>query len=211
MRHPPVKMPPMPAAARRRFTLPAAWALALLGVAPQVHAEPVSYGLDLTHTFVHWEVLHMGTSTSRGRFDKLEGTVSFDPKEKSLDIGITVATDSISTGSAPFDAVLKGASLLNTKEHPQAWFVARRATFEGEMPKQVHGEFTLRGVSQPLTLRATRWRCGLNPLFQREVCGGDFEATLKRSDFGMTLALPLVADEVKLLVQVEGIRGGVPQ
>lgn len=183
----------------------------MAAAAQAVHAEPVSYGLDPTHTFVNWEVVHMGTSTSRGRFDKLEGTVTFDAKEKTLDIGITVATDSISTGAAPFDAVLKGASLLNTKEYPQAWFVARRATFEGDVLKQVQGEFTLRGVSQPLTLRATRWRCALNPLFQREVCGGDFEATLKRSDFGMTLALPLVADEIKLLVQVEAVRGGVPQ
>jgi polyisoprenoid-binding protein YceI len=197
--------------ALRRFPPLTACALALLAAAPASRAEPVAYGLDLTHTFVHWEVLHMGTSTSRGRFDKLEGSVSFDAKDKALDIGITVATDSITTGAAAFDAVLKGASLLNAKEHPQAWFVARRATFEGDTLKQVHGEFTLRGVSQPLTLRATRWRCALNPLFQREVCGGDFEATIKRSDFGMTLALPLVADDVKLLVQVEGVRGGVPQ
>ena len=189
----------------------AACTLLLAAAAQDSPAEPVTYGLEPSHTFVYWEVVHMGTSTSRGRFDKLEGNVSFDAKDKALDLSITVATDSISTGAAPFDAVLKGASLLNTKEHPQAWFVARRATFEGEVPKQVHGEFTLRGVSQPLTLRATRWRCGLNPLFQREVCGGDFETTLKRSDFGMTLALPLVADEVKLLVQVEGVRGGVPQ
>lgn len=178
--------------------------------AGQARAEPVDYSLDPTHTFVHWEVLHMGTSTMRGRFDKLHGSVSFDAKAKAVDIGITVDTASISTGSAPLDAALRGSSLLATGDHPQAWFVARSATFEGEVPRQVHGEITLRGQSQPLTLRALRWRCALNLLFQREVCGGDFEATLHRSDFGMTLALPLVADEVRLVVEVEAVRGSPP-
>ncbi|MBS0442054.1 MAG: polyisoprenoid-binding protein, partial [Proteobacteria bacterium] len=36
--------------------------------------------------------------------------------------------------------------------------------------------------------------------------GGDFEAELRRSDFGMSFGLPLVADRVRLLVQVEAIR-----
>jgi polyisoprenoid-binding protein YceI len=176
-------------------------------------AEPAAahrYQLDPGHTFVHWEVLHMGTSTSRGRFDRIDGTIVFDAASATLDLGFTVDTRSISTGSAAFDGVLRGASLLDAEPHPQAWFVARRATFEGGTPRQVHGELTLRGQSQPLTLTARRWKCGLNLLFRREVCGGDFEATLSRSSFGMTLAAGLVDDEVRLLVQVEAIRMPAP-
>jgi polyisoprenoid-binding protein YceI len=78
--------------------------------------------------------------------------------------------------------------------------------FDGERVKSVRGEFTLKGVSQPLTLTATRFDCYLNPLFKREVCGGDFEAKLLRSTFGMTHSLPLVADEILLKIQVEAIR-----
>ena len=55
------------------------------------------------------------------------------------------------------------------------------------------GELTLRGVSQPLTLKAVRFNCYRNPLFNREVCGGDFEATVRRN-------------EVLLRVQVEAVR-----
>ncbi|MBS1898765.1 MAG: polyisoprenoid-binding protein, partial [Actinobacteria bacterium] len=39
-----------------------------------------------------------------------------------------------------------------------------------------------------------------------EVCGGDFEGSVDRSSFGMTFGLPLVADRVRLLVQVEAVR-----
>lgn len=173
-------------------------------------ASADTYQLDPSHTFVHWEVLHMGTSTSRGRFDKIDASITFDRQAATLDLGFTVDTRSISTGSAAFDGVLRGAQLLDTQQHPTAWFVARRATFEGEVPRQIHGETALRGQSQPLTLTARRWKCGLNPLFRREVCGGDFEATLSRATFGMTLASGLVSDEVKLLVQVEAVREPTP-
>lgn len=148
----------------------------------------------------------MGTSTLRGRFDKLEGSAVFDPAARTLETSITVDTRSVSTGSAAFDSVMRGASLLNTDEFPQAWFVARKVRFEGDQPRELHGEITLRGQSAPLTLTARRWKCGFNLLFRRQVCGGDFEATLLRSAFGMTLAAGMAGDEVRLLVQVEGVQ-----
>lgn len=189
-----------------------------LGMAAQAQApaaaeppdDPALYSLELSHTTVHWEVLHMGTSTSRGRFDRLGGAVRFDPAQSLIDVSIEVDTGSVSTGLSAFDTVLRGASLLATGDHPKAWFVARRATWEGAMPRQLHGELTVRGASVPLTLRAVRWKCGLNLLFRREVCGGDFEAVVRRSELGMTLAAGFVADEVTLRVQVEAVKGRLP-
>lgn len=180
---------------------------ACLPALPQT--QPASlpvYALDPTHTFVHWEIVHMGTSTIRGRFDKAAGNVQFDAKAQQIDLGIQVDTASITTGVAPLDTMLRGKAGLDSGAFPQAYFTAKGARWEGEVPREIRGEFTLRGVSQGLTLRALRWNCGLNPLFRREVCGGDFEGELIRSSFGITHSLPFVADTVRLLVQVEGVR-----
>ena len=98
------------------------------------------------------------------------------------------------------------ADLLASGEHPDAYFVARNFVFDGEALREVRGEITLRGISRPLSLRALGFSCGTHPLLQREWCGGDFEAELRRSDFGMSFGLPLVADRVRLQVQVEAIR-----
>jgi polyisoprenoid-binding protein YceI len=175
--------------------------------AAAVLAEAPGYALDPTHTFVHWEVVHMGTSTIRGRFDRSAGNVQFDAKAQRLDVGITIDTDSVNSGVKLLDTLLRSdATLLASAAHPQAYFTARTARFEGEMPREIRGEFTLRGISQPLTLRALRWKCGLNPLFRREVCGGDFEAQIDRGSFGITHSLPFVADKVRLLIQVEAIK-----
>lgn len=186
--------------------------LALCGVATAALAQPSAspasaptWTLDPTHTFVHWEIVHMGTSTIRGRFDKSAGTLQFDPKAQQLDVSISVDTASVNSGVPILDALLKGSAMLDVAASPQAFFTARGARFEGEVPREVRGEFTLRGISQPLTLRALRWNCGLNPLFRRTVCGGDFEAEIVRSSFGITHSLPFVADKVRLVIQVEAI------
>lgn len=187
-------------------------ALAAASLAASAQPSPASapgaapaWTVDTTHTFVHWEVLHMGTSTIRGRFGKAAGNVQFDPKAQQLGVSISVDTASVDSGVPILDGLLKGSAMLDSAANPQAFFVARNARFEGDAVREIRGEFTLRGVSQPLTLRALRWNCGLNPLFRRTVCGGDFEGEIVRSSFGITHSLPFVADKVRLLIQVEAI------
>jgi polyisoprenoid-binding protein YceI len=169
-------------------------------------AAPQSYTLDPVATHVHWEVVHFGTSTSRGRFDSIEGSITLDRQAQRGEVSISVATASISTGMALFDGVLRGPLLLAAKEHTTAYFVARQFSFDGERPTAVSGEFTLRGVGQPLTLRALQFSCRSDGAMQREVCGGDFEGEIRRSDFGITHSLPFVADRVRLVIQVEAFR-----
>lgn len=66
------------------------------------------------------------------------------------------------------------------------------------------GELTWRGVSQPLSLFERRFGCRKNA--GTEVCSGDFEGQMLRSDFGSTYGLPWIANPVRLVVQVEGRR-----
>ena len=180
----------------------------LAGAATAASAQPDAapgYVFDPTHTFVHWEVVHMGTSTLRGRFDRSSGSVQFDPKTRRLDVSVTIDTASVSSGTPLLDAQLRGPQMLDVATYPKAYFTARGARFEGEVPREIRGEFTLRGISLPLSLHALRWNCAFNLLFRRQVCGGDFEATFNRSAYGITHSLPLVADPVRLLIEVEAI------
>lgn len=167
--------------------------------------DPPAYILDPTHTFVHWEVLHMGTSTIRGRFDRSTGAVMFDAEKHQIDVSITVDAASVNSGVAALDGILRSPPLLATADNPQAYFTARHATWVGDAPRELQGEISLRGMSQPLALRALRWHCGLSLVLRREVCGGDFEAELLRSSFGITHSLPFVSDRVRLLIQVEAV------
>ena len=169
-------------------------------------AEPATFQLDPTHSFVHFEVLHFGTSTLHGRFGPVAGDVMLDREAGHGQVSLVIDTGTVSTGTAVLDARLRERDLLASGEHPQAYFVADQFAFEGRALKEVRGEFTLRGVSQPLTLKARRFNCYTSPLLHREVCGGDFEAQIDRSTVGASYGLPFVADRVHLVVEVEGVR-----
>ena len=195
----------------RRVALGAALALlcASPGLAPvlaQSIAGPVTYRLDPDHTFVTFEVLHFGTSTLRGRIGPVTGEVTVDRGAKAGDLRLRIPVATLNTGMRVLDARLKQPDLLAATEYPEAYFVATRFRFDAAGGvKEVRGEFTLRGVGQPLSLVAKSFACRRDDLLKREVCGGDFTGDLKRHDFGATFGEPFVSDDVHLVVQVEAI------
>lgn len=71
----------------------------------------------------------------------------------------------------------------------------------------VTGQFTLMGKTHPVTLKATKFNCYQNPMLKREVCGGDFETSIKRSQWGASYGLNYgFADDMRLVIQVEAVK-----
>ena len=185
----------------------AACLAATLLTAGTAQAQSATYAIEPTHTFVSFEVSHFGTSTNRGRFDKKEGTVQFDRAGKTGRVEINIDTTSINSGVAQFDGHLKSKDFFNVAEHPTARFVGDKFTFDGDKVTAVQGTLTMLGKSHPVTLKASQFNCYINPIFKREVCGGDFEATIQPTLWGISTYIPMVApDNVRLVVQVEAIK-----
>jgi polyisoprenoid-binding protein YceI len=190
---------------RRTIAALTAVAAALAPVA--AHAQPQGYTFDPTHSFVTFEVLHFDTSTIRGRFGPVQGRLLLDRSARTGHVGLEIDLASVSTGVPLLDKRLRGSEMLAVDANPKAYFVAKGFSFDDQgRVTEARGEFTLRGQSRPLTLTAQRYRCYTSPLFGREVCGGDFDAEIDRSEFGITTGLPFVADRVRLRVQVEAVR-----
>jgi polyisoprenoid-binding protein YceI len=181
-------------------------AAALFTVAAATQAQSATYAIDPTHTFVSFEIGHFGTSTNRGRWDKKEGTVQFDRAGKTGKVDITLDMNSLNTGVPPFDGHLKSAEFFNVAQHPTGRFVSDRFVFSGDKVTEVKGTLTLLGKSNPVSLKATNFNCYNSPMLKREVCGGDFEATILRSQFGLGAYEAVAPDQVRVLVQIEAIR-----
>jgi polyisoprenoid-binding protein YceI len=178
-----------------------------LSLSLAIPALAATYAIDPTHTFVFYEIGHFGTSTNRGRFDRKEGTVQFDRAARTGRVEINFDLSAISTGVAALDRHLQGADFFDTAKHPGAKFVGDRFVFNGDKVAEVSGSLTMLGKTLPVTLKATQFNCYINPLLKREVCGGDFETTLKRSLWGMGWGLNMgVPDDVRLLIQVEAVK-----
>jgi polyisoprenoid-binding protein YceI len=188
-------------------TLTAVAALTLAATGAPAFAQGATYAIDPTHTFVTFEQLHFGTTTNRGRFDKKSGTVQFDKAGKTGKVELTLDMGSINTGVAPFEKHLRSADFFDAEKFPTATFSADKFVFAGDKVSEVSGQLTLRGKTNPVTLKALRFNCYDNPILKREVCGGDFETTIKRSLWGVNWGLDMgVADDTKLIVQVEAVK-----
>lgn len=184
-------------------------AVAAIAALMPAHAEPLTYQLDPTVSFVHFELLHFGTSTVRGRFGPIQGSVTLDRAAGRGELGLRIPTGTLSTGVPIFDARVRESDMLATAAFPEAFFVASRFRFDGDKLAEVRGEFTLRGVGQPLSLVARHFACREEDVPEGgrfEVCGGDFEAEFTRGDFGINYGLPFIANRVLLRIPVEGRR-----
>jgi polyisoprenoid-binding protein YceI len=179
--------------------------VALAAIVPAACAQGTAYTLDPTHTFASFEVLHEGVSYVRARWDRKEGSVQLDRAARSGRIEIRIDMASVSSGSPALDAALRGKDFFDAEQYPQALFASDAFAFEGDRLTAVQGTLTLRGRSAPLVLHARRFNCYTSPLFRREVCGGDFEATLSRGAWGIGPPGG-AADSVRLIVQVEAVR-----
>ncbi|CAN7281419.1 YceI family protein [Acidovorax sp. LjRoot129] len=170
-------------------------------------AQAANYAIDPTHTFVTFEIGHFGASTNRARFDKKQGTVEFDRAAKTGKVDITIDTTSVNSGTPTFDKHLQSADLFDAAKHPTIKFVSDKFSFNGDKVSEVTGQLTLLGKTAPVTLKATQFNCYESPMLKREVCGGDFETTIDRTQWGLNYGVDWgFPKNVRLVVQIEAVK-----
>ncbi len=178
----------------------------VFATASVANAQSATYTVEPGHTFVYFEVVHSATSTTRGRFDGVQGSITLNQTAKTGRAEIVIDPASVSSGVVPFDAHLRTKDFLNTTAFPKATFAGDGFTFEGDKITALSGVLTLLGKAQPVTLLATRFNCYENPRIKRQICGGDFSTTIRRSAYGMSFGLPGIPDDVGIVIQIEAIR-----
>jgi polyisoprenoid-binding protein YceI len=184
----------------------AAAAYGIAGSFGVASAQSTTYTVEPTHTFVMWEAKHFGTSTSRGRFDKKSGSITIDRAAKTGKAEVTIDMKSMNTGVAPFDKHLTGDDFFAAEKFPEAKFVGTNFKFDGDKVTEVAGTLTMRGKTNPVTLKGNGFNCYDHPMLKRQVCGGDFETTIKRSLFDVSYGLPGIPDDIRLTIQVEAVK-----
>jgi polyisoprenoid-binding protein YceI len=165
-----------------------------------------SYTADPAHTYAHFTVSHFGFSTMHGRFDKTSGKVTLDRAAKNGSVDIAIESASVSTGFAKRDEHLKSPDFFNAAEFSSITYKSNSIKFKGDVPASVEGNLTLLGVTKPVTLTITEFKCGTNPMNKKEECGAGASAQIKRSDFGMKSFLPGVGDDIKLEFEIEAYK-----
>ena len=172
-----------------------------------VKSNSTQYKLDPNHANVRFAIDHFGTTTNQGAFYGLTGEMTFDPAKKLGNIDIDIPMTTLETGNEHFTNHLKGKDFFNAEKYPTANFKSTKFHFKNGKVSQVDGNLTLLGKTNPVSLKVTKFNCYDSPMLKAKVCGGDFETTIDRTQWGMDTYVKMgFAKAVKLNIQVEAVQ-----
>lgn len=159
------------------------------------------------HTQVVFSAMHLGLSPYYGRLGGATGTMTFSPLDPSRSaLSIELDARSITTMSEAVSRALCADDAFACAKSPRIGFRSTAIKRTGDTTGEITGDLTLAGITKPVTLTA-RFHGGMQgPLGQDNYqLGFSAEATIKRSDFGLTRMIwaPTVSDEIRLSIAAE--------
>jgi polyisoprenoid-binding protein YceI len=165
-------------------------------------AKSGSYKVDPGHTQALFTVSRLGWTNYTGQFTNGTGSLTLDtkaPAKSKVDISFPI--DKIRTTVSELDTNLIGATYFDAAKFPTARFVSTRIVPTGASTATITGDLTIKGVTKPITLKARF--IGAGPEFwgaKKEAIGFAATTSIKRSDFAMGMDVPLVSDNVDLVI-----------
>lgn len=183
--------------------------VAMAGLALSANAAD-KFLLDPTHASVLFGVSHLGFSKTFGRFNKVEGafTLDADAPEKSS-VVVTMDAASLDTNHEKRDEHLRGKDFFDVAQFPALTYKSTSVKLTGEKTAIVTGDLTMHGVTKSVPLDVTLVNVGPNPMDPTKtkiVAGFSARGTLKRSEFGMGYAAPVLGDDVEIIIEVDAIK-----
>ena len=184
----------------RKVFLAALLSIAMLSVSGRAD----DYTVDPAHVGVNFKISHLGLSWTFGRFNDISGTFSIDPDPAKSSFALNIKTESVDTGNAKRDEHLRSPDFFNAKQFPAITFKST-AVKPTDAGFQVTGDFTLHGVTKPITFLLLGGRkAEFPPGTQRT--GYTTELSIKRSDYGFDKFKDAVGDEVQISISFEGVK-----
>jgi polyisoprenoid-binding protein YceI len=186
------------------LALLAAPAAALAQAAPDTNpanARGGNFTVESSHTRVLFAVSHMGFTTWYGNFTGVTGSLTLDPKDIAASkFDIMIPANSVTTTNAKVDSELNSPEWFDTAKYPTIEFKSEKVVRTGHDTAQVTGALTFHGVTRPETLNVTFNAAGMNNFTKQYTVGFNATGALKRSDFNQSTYVPLIGDDVTLII-----------
>jgi polyisoprenoid-binding protein YceI len=191
------------------FALPLLAAVPLFAQMPTPPGKPNAalvkagtYSVEGSHTQVLFAYDHMGLTNNMGLISGGTGTLTLDPKKPAAaSVTVEMPINTMRTTIAKLDEEFQGPKFFDAAKFPTAKFVSTMVMPKGATAADIMGNLTIHGVTKPVTLKASFAAAGVTA-FGPKADNVTFNAatTIKRSDFGLGMAVPLVGDAVELKI-----------
>jgi len=187
-------------------TITAAAVLGAYILAAPVQAAEYVIDSKSAHASVNFKIKHLGYSWLTGRFDKFNGTFSFDEKNPDASkVSVEIDASSINSNHGPRDKHLRSKDFLDVSKFPKAMFVSNSIKATGDNKALVNGKLTLHGVTKDIVINAEYIGGGKDPWggFRQGFSGTTW---ISLADYGINFNLGPASKELELTLHIEGIR-----
>jgi polyisoprenoid-binding protein YceI len=169
----------------------------------------MTYQIDTQHSSAQFKVRHMMIANVKGEFDKVSGTVDFDPANvAATSVTAVIDVTSISTRETDRDNHLKSADFFDAAQFPEITFKSTSAAASGDGYK-VTGDLTMHGVTKPVTLDVEALSDEVKDGWGFIRRGFSASTQIDRRDFGLVFNIPMdgggvvVGEKVHITLDVE--------
>lgn len=172
-------------------------------------AEIELYDFDKAHTQILFFVDHLGFSKSQGEFHTYDGMFTFNRSEpEKSSVEISIQTNSIDMDDEKWNEHMKNEDFFNVEKFPTMDFKSTSIELTGDNTAKITGNLTILETTKPVILDVIFNKSGKHPFNGKYVAGFSAKTKINRSEFDMKYGLPLIGDEVDIMIEVEGFRRG---
>lgn len=180
----------------------------LLSLVLIIFSSPVfsaEYLFDKVHTQIFFNVSHLGFSNSTGAFVDFDGGFRFDPENvEQSKVEVSINTASIDMNDKKWNDHMKAAKWFDVEQFPTMNFKSTQVIKTGDKTMDVVGDFTLKGVTRPVTLKVIFNKIGQQ--FGKDKIGFSASITIDRLAFGMDANAELIGTDISVRIEVEGVK-----
>lgn len=171
-----------------------------MGEADHRQAPAGTYAIDPDHASVIARVSHLRYSWSIFRFDRISGTLKWDPANTAnSSLTAKVETASITSNVKGFAEELSGNNYLKSSAFPDATFASTAFRQMSTRRGKVDGQFTLMGKTKPVTFDVELVGAGKG-FAERPRIGANAKGSINPVDFGLPA---LFGDSIEIVIDLE--------
>jgi polyisoprenoid-binding protein YceI len=170
-------------------------------------AQTETWQIDPNHSAAHFAVRHFGISTVRGAFQKMSGTVQYDPANVAKSaVDVTIEAGSVDTRVEARDKDLRSPNFFDVEKFPRITFKSKRVEEAGKGKLKVIGDLTIHGVTKEVVLDVDGPNGPMKDPRGNQHMGINATTQINRKDFGVNGGGAGVGDDVQITLDVEMVK-----
>jgi polyisoprenoid-binding protein YceI len=185
----------------------------LFGLTNLAVAQTQTWYLDPPHSAAQFSVRHMGISTVRGTFTKVEGVVVDSPDLSKASVNVTIDAGSVDSRVQRRDDDLRSDHYFDVAKYPTITFKSKKVEAAGPGKLKVTGDLTIHGVTKEAVLDVDGPTPPMKDPRGNSHRGASATTTISRADYGVGAMSGMIGDQIAIQLDVEMVDkapGGPP-